>query len=325
MRRLLNIKVLAFLKLVRIENLIMIAATQFLLRYFVLRKILDLHGIQLELDHGLFYLVVLSTVLIAAAGYIINDYFDVKTDLINHPDTVVVDKVIKRRWAIILHILLTTAGLFIGMYAALRTGYLRLAIFHFAAAILLWFYSTDMKKQLLVGNVVVSLLTAAVAFMPFMFEMGVLRQIYPDFIINYKYAVLSCLKITLVFGIFAFVTSLAREIIKDIEDYKGDEATGGRTMPIVWGIRASKLTAFFLLVITALLLLFATYNAIRAEQVIFSFPILYIVFALISPLVFLAYFTIKAKESAQFKKASLMLKSIMLLGLCYCFIFYYLN
>jgi 4-hydroxybenzoate polyprenyltransferase len=325
MKRLLNIKVLAFLKLVRIENLIMIAATQFLLRYFVLRKILVQHGIQLELDQRLFYLIVLSTVLIAAAGYIINDYFDVKTDLINHPDTVVVDRIIKRRWAIILHLLLTSAGVLIGMYAALKTGYLRLAIFHVAAAILLWFYSTDMKKQLLIGNIVVSLLTAAVAFMPFMFEMGVLRQIYPDFIITFKYAVLSCLKITVVFGIFAFVTSMAREIIKDIEDYKGDEATGGRTMPVVWGIRASKLTAFFLLVITALLLLFAAYNTMRAEQVIFSVPIVYIFLALILPLVILSFYTLSATNSSDFKRASLALKSIMLLGLCYCFIFYYLN
>lgn len=325
MKQLLKIKVLAFLKLVRIENLIMIAATQFLLRFFVLRKILEQHGIHLELEHRLFYLVVLSTVLIAAAGYIINDYFDVKTDLINHPDTVVVDKVIKRRWAIILHLLLTTAGLVIGTYAALKTGYLRLAIFHVAAAVLLWFYSTHMKKQLLVGNIVVSVLTAAVAFMPFMFEMGVLRQIYPDFIFTYKYAILSCLKITVVFGVFAFVTSLAREIIKDIEDYKGDEATGGRTMPVVWGIRASKLSAFFLLIITSLLLMFAAYNTIRAEHVVFSVPILYIVFALILPLIVLSFYTLSASSSKDFKRASLTLKSIMLLGLCYCFIFYYLN
>lgn len=320
---LLNNKLFAFLKLVRIENLLMIAATQFLLRFLVLRKILTAHGIQLELDHRLFYLVVFSTVLIAAAGYIINDYFDVKTDLINHPDTVVVDRVIKRRWAIILHLTFTFTGIFIGMYAAFRTGYLRLALFHILAAILLWFYSTNMKKQLLTGNLVVSLLTAAVAFMPFMFEMGVLRQIYPGFIFHFKYAVLSCLKITFVFALFAFITSMAREIIKDLEDVEGDQATGCRTMPIVWGIRSGKLSAFFLLLITALLLLFATYNTVRAERILFSLPVVYILVALVTPLVLLAMYTIRASSSAEFKKASLTLKTIMLLGLCYCFIFYF--
>jgi 4-hydroxybenzoate polyprenyltransferase len=122
---------------------------------------------------------------------------------------------------------------------------------------------------------------------------------------------------------FAFITSMAREIIKDIEDYRGDKATGGHTMPVVWGIRASKLSAFFLLVITALLLLFSVYNTVRAERQVFSFHIWYIILVLILPLIILSLYTLRSQESKQFKKASLLLKSIMLLGLCYCFIFYY--
>src|ERR1700749_4756153 len=129
MNNLLQNKVIAFLKLIRFENLLMIALTQVFVKDLVLSRIMAGYGITLEMNGGLFDLLVLSTVLIAAAGYIINDYFDVKTDLINHPDTVVVDKVIKRRWAIILHLTFTALGIVIGMYAALRTGYLRLAIF----------------------------------------------------------------------------------------------------------------------------------------------------------------------------------------------------
>ena len=106
----LNNRFIALLKLVRVENLIMIALTQYFLRYFVLQKLLTGNHIALGLNDSLFSLLVLSTVLIAAAGYIINDYFDVKTDMINRPDTVVVDRVIKRRWAIkgksaLLHIM----------------------------------------------------------------------------------------------------------------------------------------------------------------------------------------------------------------------------
>lgn len=301
----------------------MIALTQILLRYFVLQKVLNLNDIQLELNNGLFYLVVLSTVLIAAAGYIINDYFDVKTDLINHPDTVVVDKVIKRRVAIILHITFTFFGIVLGMYAALKTGYLRLAIFHFGAATLLWFYSTDLKKKLLIGNLVVSILTAAVAFMPIVFEMGVMQKMHPGFLLTYKYAVLSSLKITFIFALFAFITSMAREIIKDIEDYKGDKETGGLTMPVVWGIWASKLNAFFLIIITVILLSFVVYNTIKVQRVILSVNNLYIFLALILPLIILALYTLSANQSKQFKTASLLLKFIMLMGLCYSFIFYY--
>lgn len=305
------------------ENLLMIALTQILLRYFVLQKVLNINDIELALNRSLFYLMVLSTVLIAAAGYIINDYFDVKTDLINHPDTVVLDKVIKRRWAIFLHITFTAAGVALGMYAALKTGYLRLAIFHFTAAILLWFYSTDLKKKLLIGNIVVSLLTAAVAFMPIVFEMGLMQKQSPGFIFANSHAVLSSLKITCIFSLFAFVTSLAREIIKDMEDFKGDKATGGHTLPIVMGIRVSKLNAFFLLVITALLLMFVVYNTIRFQRVVFSINNVYIALTLIVPLTLLAFYVVKASESKHFKRASLFLKLIMLLGLCYSFIFYY--
>jgi len=322
-KKTLNNKFIAFLKLIRIENLVMIAFTQIALRYLVVQKILNQNGIALELGDGLFYGLVLSTVLIAAAGYIINDYFDVKTDLINHPDTVVVDKVIKRRWAIILHITFTFIGIVLGVFTALKTGYLRLAIFHLTAATLLWFYSTHFKKTLLVGNLVVSLLTASVTFMPLVYELGVMQKLNHEFILTYRYAVFAIFKITFIFALFAFITSMAREIIKDMEDYKGDKETGGLTMPIVWGIRVSKLNAFFLVVITVLLLLFVVYNTIKSERVILTVNTIYILAGLVIPLIILALYILKASESPQFKRASVLLKCIMLTGLCYSFIFYY--
>lgn len=319
----LNNKLIAFLKLVRFENLLMIVFTQWLLRYVVLQKIVTLHQLELRMGDTLFALVIVSTVLIAAAGYIINDYFDVKTDLINHPDTVVVDRVIKRRWAIILHISFTLAGLVLGMYAALKTGYLRLAVFHVVAAVLLWFYSTHFKRMLLVGNVVVSLLTAAVAFMPFVYEMGVMQNTYPGFVLQHAALTLSALKITTLFSVFAFLTSMAREIIKDMEDYEGDKATGGATLPIVWGIRSAKLLVMFILLITFLLLLFVLYNTIKSERVLFTLSNVYIFTCLMLPLLSLSAYVARSKDSKHFKRGSLFLKLIMLLGLSYSFIFYY--
>lgn len=323
MTRLLDNKLVAFCKLIRIENLVMIALTQFLLRYFVLQKVMHQYGMDLELGNNLFNLIVLSTVLIAAAGYIINDYFDLKTDMINHPDTVVVDRAIKRRWAIILHIVFTFLGIIIGMYAAMKAGYLRLSIFHFGAAILLWFYSTHLKKQLLIGNIAVSLLMASVSFMPLVFEMGMMQKSYPDFFSEYTYAVLASFKIIFIFSLFSFITGMAREIIKDMEDYNGDKATGSHTMPIVWGMRSSKLSACFCLIITAILLSFVVYNSIKTQRVIFSINNTYIILTLIIPVLFLTIYTFKANNSKQFKRASLILKLIMLMGLCYSFIFYY--
>jgi 4-hydroxybenzoate polyprenyltransferase len=211
----------------------------------------------------------------------------------------------------------------LGMYTALKTGYLRLAIFHFAAAILLWFYSTHLKKTLLTGNIVVSLLTASVTFMPLVYELGVMQKSDPGFILIQRSVIFYIFKITFIFSLFAFITSMAREIIKDMEDYKGDKETGGATMPIAWGMRASKLSAFFLFIITILLLLFVVYNTVRYQRALFTLNIVYILVGLIIPLGLLTVYLVKAQESKQFKSASLLLKLIMLVGLCYSFVFYF--
>jgi len=322
MSSILNNKFFAFLKLIRVENLVIIVLTQVSMHYLVFQKLFNDSQVPSNIYIKLFGLIVVSTVLIAAAGYIINDYFDVKTDSINRPNTVVVDKAIKRRIAIILHITFTTLGVLIGVYTALKTGYLRLAIFHFLTATALWFYSTHFKKQLLVGNIVVSLLTASVPFITFVFEIAYLQKTIPEFSGHYMPVILSASKITLMFCLFAFITSFAREIIKDMEDCRGDKATGGKTMPISWGIQTSKIVTFFLLTITIILLLVVVYNTIKYKNELLSIGNLYIVIGLVIPLITLCVMTLKAKTPKQFKHASLFLKLIMLIGIGYCWVFY---
>jgi 4-hydroxybenzoate polyprenyltransferase len=140
----------------------------------------------------------------------------------------------------------------------------------------------------------------------------------------HKHAVLQCTKVISIFSLFAFITSMAREIIKDIEDFKGDKETGGNTMPIHWGIAASKLTVFFLLVITLLLLLFVIYNTLKVNRELMAVDIVYIILALVLPLIILILMIIKATEPLHYKRASLFLKFIMLMGLGFSVIFYYL-
>ncbi|MBK9284470.1 MAG: geranylgeranylglycerol-phosphate geranylgeranyltransferase [Sphingobacteriaceae bacterium] len=323
MSKILNNPYIAVLKLVRIENLIMIALTQYFLRYFVLQKVLSDHDLNLFVNDRFFGVLVFSTILIAAAGYVINDYFDVKTDLINHPDTVVLDKVIKRRIAIIMHLTFTIAGLLLGVWCSLKAGYLRLSIFHFSAAALLWFYSTNLKKSLLIGNIVVSILTAAVSFIPLVYEIGLMEKLIPDFNAIHSIAILKSFKVILIFSIFAFLTSLAREILKDIEDFEGDKQTGGATLPIKWGKPFAKMTAFFILLIVTILLMFVVYNTFKANRIIMSIQIIYISTLLISPLLLLEFLLIKAKSSLQFKRLSLLLKVIMLFGLSFSIIYFY--
>lgn len=282
-----------------------------------------MNGLALEISDRLFYLIVLSTVFIAAAGYVINDYFDIKTDLINHPETVVIDKIIKRRWAIILHVILTLLGLILGFIVSYKTGYLRLWLFHLLSASLLWFYSTHFKKQLLAGNIVVSILSASVVFIPFVFELGVMQHVFQNFNQVHKEAILSTFKITFIYALFAFITTFAREIIKDMEDFIGDKETGCNTLPIASGISVAKTTAFFLLMITSILLLIVVYNTFKNDRNIFNLNSLYVFFALVIPCAILATKILRDKASLNYKRSSLMLKCIMLLGLLYSLVFYY--
>ena len=269
---------IAFLKLIRIENLLIIALTQCCIQYFVLNDFVE----YTKFTPFLFFISILSTTLIAAGGYIINDYFDVKTDKINRPETVVLDVIIKRRWAMLLHIVFNAIGLILGLYLALKCQNLKLVTFQILSIVLLWFYSTHFKKQLLIGNLVVSTLTATIPLLPLIYDFYFTPEINP-FIIEYTKTIMKSL-VYMVFGysLFAFLTSFAREVIKDMEDYKGDVQTGCKTMPIVWGMVTSKVVTFFVISITIGFLLLACLHFFKKQDFL---PLYYIVGLIIFPLI----------------------------------------
>lgn len=309
--------IIAFFKLIRIENLLIIIITQWCIKYLVFAPINDFS----KFTPALFTISLLSTLLIAAAGYIINDYFDVKTDKINRPETVVIDVVIKRRWAMILHIIFNGIALILGLYLAIKCHSLKLLMFQLISILLLWFYSTHFKKQLLVGNIVVSLLTATIPLMPMVYEYYLAGGIdsLSSFLIGDFLKILVI--IVLGYSAFAFLTSFAREVIKDMEDYKGDIQTGCKTMPIVWGIITSKVVTFFVIVITIGLLLLAGLKFYKEKQFM---AVYYILGVVILPLTILLFQTIRAKTSKDFKMASLLLKFTMLFGIAFTIIIKYL-
>jgi 4-hydroxybenzoate polyprenyltransferase len=215
----------SFFRLTRAWNLFIIAASQ----YFTTAMLI---GVDKVLDWRLFVLTT-STVLIAAAGYIINDYYDIKIDLVNKPDRVVIGKGITRRYAILFHTLLSLTGIGLGLLLGWR-----IAAINFASVFLLWWYSNDLKRHPLIGNLVVALMTGiAVMMVDGLYQTGNL--------------------LILIYATFAFFMTLVREIIKDMEDLKGDHTFGCRTLPIVWGFRKTKILIYTVLAIfsTAVLLL----------------------------------------------------------------------
>ena len=165
-----------YLKLIRYQNLLIIAVTQYLMRWSIIYPILKVNNFHLQFSEFNFFLLVLSTIFLAAAGYVINDYFDRKTDLLNRPDTVIVGTVIKRRVAMILHIVINIIGIGLGFYILLSIGIYKLGFIYIIIAGILWYYSTSYKRHFLIGNIIVALLTALVPLMVVLYEIPLLNK-----------------------------------------------------------------------------------------------------------------------------------------------------
>ena len=228
----------AFLRLIRWPNLVFIALTQFLFYYTLVVPLYD-KGIVSKFNTLHFGLLMLASVLIAAAGYIINDYFDLNIDQVNKPGRLVIDKIIKRRWAIVLHIVMSLAGIVIGFYIDFLSHIYWLGLTNMLCVFLLFGYSVTLKKKLLIGNILISMLTAWVLVVAFLcyyhsFHCSTCSEAMKDSLFR------RFIKITFLYTGFAFVISLIREVVKDMEDRDGDARYSCKTIPIVWGIPASK-------------------------------------------------------------------------------------
>jgi 4-hydroxybenzoate polyprenyltransferase len=161
----------AFLKLIRLKNLLIIAFTQCMMRWCLISPALKTKGFDLQLSNFHFFLIVIATVMIAAAGYVINDYFDVRIDKVNKPERLVIGKGVKRRVAMGAHTVINVIAILIALYVSHAIGVWKLGLIFFICALGLWFYSTTFKRQLLVGNIVIALFTALVPLIIGIYEL----------------------------------------------------------------------------------------------------------------------------------------------------------
>jgi|SRR5665647_155239 len=298
----------AFFRLIRWPNLLFIVLTQMLFRYFILPFVYERNhpGYEnIKLSQNLFFLLIIASVCIAAAGYIINDYFDVNIDQVNKSSKVIIGAYIKRRYAILFHALLSITGLLLSMYIGYKIQNIYIPVFNFISIVVLWFYSTTFKKKLLIGNILISLLTAWVILVLTVAEYRF--RISPHDIVWQR-----LLKVSFVYAGFAFIISLIREVIKDMEDIEGDLKYKCKTMPIVWGLPVSKVFAGVWIVVLAGLI-----AAIQIYVLQFGwwYSALYSLLAIIIPLVWVLRKLYKANTPQQFHKLSKMVKMIMLAGI----------
>jgi len=311
-----------YLQLVRYKNLIIVALTQYAIRWGVIDPMLsaastnlpnaDFH---LQLGSFQFFLLVLSTVCLTAAGYVINDYFDTRTDFLNRPGKVLVGTKIPRRQAMVMHILLSFVGVVLGFYISFHIGIPLLGFIFLIISGMLYFYSTTYKRQFLIGNLLVAIMTGLVPLMVILFELPELNKEYGNVLVSYNTDLMYIFYWVVGFSVFAFLTNFIREIIKDMEDFEGDSIYGRNSVPVVLGVKNAKIIVNVLIIITLFLLLFV-YIRFLADPI----TLIYFSLFLFLPFLFLSFKTMKAKNKPDYHLIGNGLKIIMLAGIVYAFV-----
>jgi len=314
----------AFFKLIRVQNLLIIAVTQYLMRWSIIYPLLNklsvvsneevIHFKDFGLQFNEFYfaLLVLSTMLITGAGYVINDYFDIKTDVFNRPDNVIVGRKITRRATMLIHIIMNFIGVALGVFISFSINLSILAVIFVLIPGLLWFYSTSYKRQFLLGNIIVSFLTGLVPFMVVLFEIPCLNAEYGTVMIDYHANFNILLGWVGGFTIFAFWLTLIRELIKDMEDFEGDREYGRKTLPVKLGLGVTKAIIVVLLVLFLTGLMWVYFMFIPDAR-----TMVYLSIALVLPTLYLIFRLTMSQIKKDYHLCNLLTKGIMLSGILY--------
>jgi len=310
--------------LVRWQNLLMTAIVLFVMEKWVATPILRAAYFGEQLPWWLLTLLILATVLIAAGGYVINDYFDVKIDAINRPDRLIVTRGVTKPEAMRLFQVLTAAGIVCGLItAACLRSWVTAVIFVFVPG-LLWFYSASYKRQLIIGNLIVALVAALAPLLVAIANIAWLKHLYGN--VNG----IDVLSLTTLphdiyawigrFAAFAFLGTFIREIVKDMQDVMGDRELECHTLPVVLGEPATKG------IVTALLLLMTGAIVWLAWWVI-PFPngwnslhARYVVLGLLIPIACELWLIWSARISSDYRTAQSVMKFVLLMGVLYAFV-----
>jgi 4-hydroxybenzoate polyprenyltransferase len=312
------------IRLIRLPNLLMMAATMVLMRYCIIQPLVSHFYLKLAFPLTHFILLVISVTIIAAAGYIINDYFDINTDEVNRPEKVVLGQHINPKSAYIAYFIMNFIALCITFYLSIQLGVMPLfTIFPITIGVL-WFYSTTYKKQLLIGNILVSLMVAGVPLLVAMYEILPIYKLNHQIFIKMKFNLNVVFAWIGMFTFFAFIVNLIRELVKDSEDIEGDRIAGRNTLPVAFGLALTRKVIAFLVFITISVLSYTFFkhldeNCSGKTDII---TLLYFLMLIFIPLIIATVVVFKAKEKKYFTLASTILKIVMVLGILYSFVFW---
>ena len=298
----------ALLRLIRLPNLVIVALTQYLVYGVLLKPAFELYNIGLALPPRTFWLFVLDTLLITAGGNVINDIVDFRIDLQNRPDKVVLGRYIRKQTAYWIYFSTLLLGFFLAFYLALSVQNLPLVALYPAAVGMLFWYSMQLKYLPLWGNLLISVFCAGVPGVVWFAErdgFARLSALDPE-----RAAFIAVIMIW--YMLFAFGSTLYRELIKDMEDIEGDKSAGCKTVPIVWGMSAAK--QFTIVVGTLLLGLMLAMPLLHGE-LFATGSFLYLIAGLLIPLSLSLYWLSNADMRYDYRRLSSLAKLIMLSGL----------
>ena len=277
--------------------------------------------VPIVLNWSNFLALSLSTVLIAAAGYIINDYFDVKIDAINRPEKLVLEKRIPMKLAIIVHSIMNVVAIFMALLVARKAGHLSFIAIQVVCTGLLWFYSTTFKRQFMIGNVIVSILTAFTIAVLILYEPALHYYLKQDFFVDGKTELIpNPIWVLGTYAYFAFMLTWMREIVKDMEDFKGDAEQGCVTMPIKWGLLKSARFTQLIGALTVTPLIIGAVKLLKEQWYVLG---IYTLAGLAIPIIIWMLYLPKEATTKHYHKESRRLKIIMVLGVVSLVIYYF--
>ena len=302
---------IAWIKLIRLPNIVILAAIIILLHIGVYLPVYTAVNVESPVSGWTFGVFVLSICLIAAGGNVINDYFDYHIDLINKPHKLVIKKVISFQNAMMGYQVLTIAGIVGGFLTGWFLGILKIGFFFGFGALVLYSYSKTYKRKVLIGNIMIAFLGFLSILMLWVIEFFALRNSPGAFVNVYP----SLVKINLIIGgyaFFAFLTTLIREIIKDIEDMEGDRANGCRTLPISTGLQTTRMVLTGLIMLTIFILIPCQILCWKNNMQVLAF---FIAPAIQLQLLLLLVRLFKAENKNDYHTASTSMKWIMVAGI----------
>ncbi|MFW5644551.1 MAG: UbiA family prenyltransferase, partial [Bacteroidota bacterium] len=238
---------------------------------------------------------------------------------------VLIDKEISRHLAINLHTVLNVIGVGLGIYLSFHIKIPGMSLLFLLTAGMLWFYSSNYKRQFFIGNLIVSLMIGIVPMMVILFELPLLNRQYGETMLkagaNFNYIFYWVAG----FSFFAFFTNLIREIVKDAEDFEGDSAYGMNTFPVQLGIPLTKVFIIFLISILLVMLALVLYKYILLSAEEFDFLSgFYFLMTIFIPLLFVIFQIAIAKNRRDYHLSSQILKMVMLFGVLYSVIVFYM-